>query len=740
MSLLISGAQQTLTLAILAVAARLLVGFVLGAIAGWTNGSLLDRAIMGLAEIISAFPTLLIAMILILALGIREGMSSFVIALCLIGWGEIMQFVRGEVISLRPQPFIESAIATGARTLRILTRHVMPNLLAALVSIAALEMGAVLMLLGELGFISIFIGGGSLIALPSMTILYSDVPEWGALLSNIRYLVRSYPWVGLYPMLAFFVAIFSFNLLGEGVRRMVDEGNPLLNKLVNRYTVLVVFVAVLGYNWLNANSGAMPYFRDQARQFSGEQALAHLQVLTDPRLEGRALGSQGMNYSAMYVALKFEEYGLQPGGASHSYYQERKRSFERLLDEPEMTILGSEPLLVNGVDFAPYPGRNMTSGSARGPIRFIGLGGRASPTTGGWVLHYPELDRADYTGEILLALSDRDASIVTGGVPKDGMLVVTQDPALLQKRFTLSGRSGKYRDWFTGEIEGKEIPYLWITEETADRLLSGSGYSLDQLRDEVDVLPLEEVYDLPLGTEVAMSLEGIVEEKVPVQNVIGLWPGSVSFDYCYDCPANKLIVVIAQYDSPPIGPDGVYEAANDNASGVAVLLEALRTMQETEYQPYKSFLFVAYSGEGLDGGERVIEGDVSKILQANPSFSNFTLDSIILLRGLGDGTGDRLEISAGGSLRLAELFEMAARRMGVGTVRSSETIDISLIYDQTPSTGGGQDAPMVRLYWEGWEATSRLPTDALVNVSPDNLEDAGRALSLALMVMGRENE
>ena len=235
MSLILAGAQQTLTLAILAVAARLLVGIVLGALAGWFNGTLFDRTIVGLSEVIAAFPTLIITMILILAIGIRQGMQAFIIALCFVGWGEIMQFVRSEVISIRPKLFIESAVATGARTLRIVSRHVLPILFSALVSIAALEMGAVLMLLGELGFISIFIGGGSRTSLVWLqTIQYSDVPEWGAMLSDIRFLVRSYPWTGLYPMLAFFFAILSFNLFGEGIRRLVDEGNPLLNRIINR--------------------------------------------------------------------------------------------------------------------------------------------------------------------------------------------------------------------------------------------------------------------------------------------------------------------------------------------------------------------------------------------------------------------------------------------------------------------------------------------------------------------------
>jgi hypothetical protein len=211
-----------------------------------------------------------------------------------------------------------------------------------------------------------------------------------------------------------------------------------------------------------------------------------------------------------------------------------------------------------------------------------------------------------------------------------------------------------------------------------------------------------------------------------------------------DCLDTELIVVMAQYDSPPLGPDGVvYPAANNNASGIAVMLEAIRVMQETDYEPYRSFLFVAYSGEGLEGGESVSDPDVTRFLQAQPGFTSFKLEAIVKLRGVGGGTGDRLEISAGGSLRLAELFETAARRMGVTTVRADETIDISVIYEGgnvLPLVQEGQKAPTVRLFWEGWDEHSRLPTDTLANISAANLEEAGHTLALSLMILGRERE
>ncbi len=740
MSLIMAGAQQTLILAMLAVAARLLVGIILGALAGWSNGNLLDRMIIGMAEIISAFPTLLAVMILILALGIRQGMKPFIIALCFVGWGEIMQYVRSEVISIRPKLFVESAVAMGTRTLRIIYRHILPNIFAALISITALEMGAVLMMLGELGFISIFIGGGSLIALPSMTILYSDVPEWGALLSNLRYLVRSYPWTGFYPMMAFFVAIFSFNLLGEGVRRMVEQGNLLLNRIFNRYTVILTVVMLWGYNWFSANTGSMPFYRQQAEAFSGEQALAHLSVLSNPRMYGRALGSPGQDLAALYIGINFEKFSLQPGGDKRSFYQERTRGFERLVSEPFLAIEDRMPPPAYSLDFAAYPGKNMTAGQATGPVHFVSLGDQAAVRTPGWSSYYPDLDRVDFKDKILLTLTDREAGYLLH-IPKAGLLVVAEDSTQLEQRYTLSGRSGTWRDFSTDEIRGKETPYLWISKETANRILSNSGYSVEKLREYAQEHTMEQVNQIPIETIVSLSVEGTLEEKWPVKNVIGLWPGSVGYDFCADCLGKKLIIVMAQYDSPPIGPEGIYTAANDNGSGIAVMLETIRVLRETDYQPYKSFLFVAYNGEGLDGGEPVNEIDVSKILQANPSFRNFELEALVLLRGLGSTAGEQLEISGEGSLRLAELFEKSAQFMGVKSIRNSENIDIGLIYDEGNTfLKAGQDAPVVRLYWDGWEDTSQRPADTLDNISASNLEEAGRALALSLIILGRETD
>jgi hypothetical protein len=502
--------------------------------------------------------------------------------------------------------------------------------------------------------------------------------------------------------------------------------------------ILAVF-AIIGYNWFTTNSGAIPFYRQQAEAFDGERAYQHVEILTHPRMYGRALGSPGPDLAALYIAREFKEYGLQPGGKERDYFQVRERDFERLEAIPVLSTVVDGPIPEHGHDYSAYPGRNMTAGEALAPLRYVSLGELAAIQTPGWSEWYPELDRKDYSDEVLLTLSDREAYFLTAK-RKKGLLVVAENAKLFQRRYTLSGRSGQRID-NSGELRGQDVPYLWISEEMANRLMANSGYTVSQLREDAKEHALEQVFDVPLDTTVNLKVEGTLVKDWPVKNVIGLWSGSVGYDYCADCLGKKLIVVMVKYDSPPIGPEGTYDAANDNASGVAVMLEALRVLKETDYQPYKSILFVAYSGEGLDGGEPFLDPDVSKFLQAHPSFSNFELEAIVKLQGLGAGTGEQLEISAGGSLRLADLFKLAANRMGVDTMRSDETIDISVIYDQGDSfLESGQEAPIVRLFWEGWEETSHLPTDTLQLLSSEKLEKSGRALALALMILGRETE
>ena len=235
-----------------------------------------------------------------------------------------------------------------------------------------------------------------------------------------------------------------------------------------------------------------------------------------------------------------------------------------------------------------------------------------------------------------------------------------------------------------------------------------------------------------------MEAPGVPVDHVEVKDVIGHMPSYTSGHSLG--LEDRVIVVMAPYDCPPVSlPQQSRLCANDNASGVAVMLEIIRNMKESGYQPYKTFLFIAYSAEGLEQQVLAYPPDVENFLEAKYGFSsNLQIEAVVHLRGLGAGEGDGLVMTADGSQRLANLFVSSARRMDVPASLIGDRIDLSLIFDPVGRTVAKKDIPRIYIYWEDWEGVSRLPEDGIEAISPDHLERAGRAISLGLMTLGRE--
>ncbi len=494
----------------------------------------------------------------------------------------------------------------------------------------------------------------------------------------------------------------------------------------------MIFLVV---GWVQNNTGAAAFYREQAIQFSGQQAQAYIQALTGPEMQNRAIGSAGLDKAADYIADQFQQLGLQAAGQDFTYFQTRKRDFGRLTNLPELTIADGGQPLIYGQDLAAYPFTyNRNWGQASAPVRFLGVGELSLPPSYRWQPS-PLLADLDLADTIVLVPSPREAALLLP-FEQAGILVVSDDATNLQRNFTLSPRDPNILlNEFGNRNARPELPVLWISENTANRLLAGTGQSMTNLRRTVQQLEIDQTYLISTTMTASMEITGTIAERLPVRNVIGHLPGlSADLD-------KNMIMVIAQYDSPPLHPTENYPMANDNASSIGLMLEIIRTMQETNYQPYKTFLFVAYTAEGLEGGEPVYPPDITKFLDAKFGFSEaFDIEAVVHLRGLGAGSGDGLQVNAGGSTRLANLFETAARQVGVNTTRTGEAVDLSIVFEDRPLNEGGQDAPEVELNWQGWEKTSRLPSDTVDTISADKLEQAGRALSLALMILGRETQ
>jgi ABC-type dipeptide/oligopeptide/nickel transport system permease subunit len=722
LSMILAGAQQTFILVVLVVLGRITVGFILGAISGWLHGGWLDRFFMGWVEVLASFPALLLAMVLILALDIRKGLFPFFLALTFIGWGEITQFVRAEVMRIKSMTFIESAIASGSTVARVLSRHVQPNLIPALISLTALEMGAVLMILGELGFVGIFIGGGIFAELEWMAPLfhYSDVPEWGALLGNLRTYARGYPWMAIYPSIAFFIAILAFNLFGEGLKTLIELVGVRATRWLNRYSfaglLLVIFVLLS----VKGSTGALASYRKQAEKFDGSNVADYFEALTVQAVEDRALGSIGLQTAAAWIANSFEGLGLQPAGETFTYFQHRERTYERLTGIPVLAFDLDIPELVFHRDYNVFPSIHSISGSVYAPVRFLALGKVGSYERLGY--RYYELEDVDYSEEILLVLPEDMFYI--DQIPHAGALVVASNPNLLQSNYTLSNYDGF----------GRGAPTLWVSEELANRLLAAHEIDVGDLYDVYSDLGEDDIYDLELGVEAAIQIQGAPIENDIVQHVIGHWPGFVSNQF--EGIDNELFIVLAKYDCPPYDPEGgPARCEKDTAAGLAVMLEAIRAMREAEYQPYRTFIFIAYSGEGFEGGSRFQVENVDKFLEAKFGFSSaYELLGVIELGPLGPESGEGVIVTSDGSLRLTKLFAKAAGEQGLNVERVGADLDLERIFETGSTIESGSETPWIEI--SGMKKDQE--PDQLKFQDQEYLEQVGRALTQTLMVLGRE--
>ena len=727
LSLILVGARRTLMLAFFAVLARLVVGTVLGCLAGWFANSALDRFLLSVVEVIAAFPALLLAMVLIYALGIRQGLWVFVVALCAIGWGEPLQFVRSQVMSIREKDYIEGAWATGLGDLQILVRHVLPNLLPSLVVLAFLDMGGVLMLLGELGFLGVFIGGGfAAEGRDQATVAYFDVPEWGVILSNTWRGFRSHPWMAFYPALALTAAILGVNLFGEGLRRLTERLTLNLNRLFNRYTLAsataVVVVFVLGMEAV----GPWATYTPQTKAFDAQRAMADLRYLAGPELNGRLTGTADLDTAADYIATRFKELGLQPAGESSTYFQGIQRSYRDLTALPELTFKDpiGQPIaeLKYGRDFVESPDHLLETSELRGDVVYIGL----TPDANTWPNTGPVLSGAKgmidpFTlGDKMVLYSGESIPSALRRVEMGALLIVKPQEELSHRQLpALHAQAGGA--WYR-QIR---IPYVYISPAVAERLLAPAGYTLAELSERQTRLGSGEGFSVETGIQGELNLEAAVQREMETRNVIGFLPGrDVELD-------EEAIIVMAHYDGLGRAPDGtLYPGANDNASGVAMMLEIARMWQEQEFRPKRTIIFVAWAG-----GERRLEADVDRFMRAKRGFIGaYRVAAIVELIGVGAGEGEEILLDRSTSDRLKELFQKAARRVGVeATTRGRGIHDDYSLY---PYPDG--KLAQITLTWEGSGLHAHTPRDTVENIDPEKLRKMGRTAALGLMVLTRE--
>jgi peptide/nickel transport system permease protein len=202
---IIYGAQISLKVGLLSVGIALIVGSLIGVVAGYFGGMTGEILMRGI-DIILAFPSILLAILIVAILG--PGLNNAMIAIGIVNVPIYARLLRSTTLQVRNQEFIEASHAMGASHTRIIAFHILPNCLTPLIVQATLGIGAAILETAGLSFL----GLGA----------QPPDPEWGTMLSNAKDFIRMAPWTLTFPGLAIMSVVISFNLMGDGLRDLFD--------------------------------------------------------------------------------------------------------------------------------------------------------------------------------------------------------------------------------------------------------------------------------------------------------------------------------------------------------------------------------------------------------------------------------------------------------------------------------------------------------------------------------------
>lgn len=201
----IIAARPALLVSLGVVAIAILIGAPLGALAGFMGGRL-DDLIMRITDLFLAFPSLLLAMAIVAALG--PGLDHAAMALAISWWPWYTRLVRGMAVSLRQRYFVEAAQSIGVPASVVILRHILPNCLSPILVQATVDIGTVILASSSLAFI----GLGA----------QPPAPDWGLMVSEGRTFILDQWWYSTFPGLAIFITVLAFNLLGDTLRDIFD--------------------------------------------------------------------------------------------------------------------------------------------------------------------------------------------------------------------------------------------------------------------------------------------------------------------------------------------------------------------------------------------------------------------------------------------------------------------------------------------------------------------------------------
>jgi len=199
------GTRISFATALIAVVISMIIGVTLGATAGYFGG-IIDEVIMRITDIFLSFPAILLAMAVAAFLG--PSLENAVIAIAVSWWPMHTRIVRGQTVSIKERQFVKAAQAMGAPSFAIIRRHIIPNCMAPIIVQSTMDFGSVIITIASLSFL----GLGA----------QAPTPEWGLMVSTSRNYFLEAWWYSIFPGLAIFFTVLVFNLVGDGLREVLD--------------------------------------------------------------------------------------------------------------------------------------------------------------------------------------------------------------------------------------------------------------------------------------------------------------------------------------------------------------------------------------------------------------------------------------------------------------------------------------------------------------------------------------
>ncbi|MFC5739838.1 ABC transporter permease [Sinirhodobacter huangdaonensis] len=204
-SRIVYGARIALTIGLLVELMNTIIGVALGVSAGYFGGWW-DEFVQGLTNVMLAVPTIVFALALMAVLG--PGILSLLIALGMTDWAYSCRISRAQVLTMKSRPFVQAARTMGYGPVHIMARELLPNIAGPLVVVATMGIGSAIMAEASLSFLGLGV--------------VPPAPSWGSMLARAREQLIVAPWVAVFPGLAIFFTVLGFNLLGDGLRDLLD--------------------------------------------------------------------------------------------------------------------------------------------------------------------------------------------------------------------------------------------------------------------------------------------------------------------------------------------------------------------------------------------------------------------------------------------------------------------------------------------------------------------------------------